>query len=149
MGSRGSRSFQAWPAAEEDPASCRACDPDPDPDPHIPESSSCLLLRPVRDLLVLPGSRCQDTSPPGTQLWETHCRFCIVCIIPLIISKTFIFNLCLPFPPFSLPLVGGWGLIESICHSVYCHPARNGDINILALPTSGKTLLVSAREKNK
>jgi len=47
-----------------------------------------------------------------------------------VISKTFYiqFVSLSPFPSFSLPLLGGWGLTESICHSLYCRPALNGDI---------------------
>ena len=53
----------------------------------------------------------------GTQLQETQYRFCIFCFISLIlniisiisvISKTFCIQfVSFPFPPFSLPLVGG------------------------------------------
>jgi len=67
---------------------------------------------------------------PSTRLQETQYRFCIFCIISLIInilslisvvSKTFYipFVSLSPFSSSSLLLVGGWGLIESICHSVY------------------------------
>jgi len=70
------------------------------------------------------------TPAPSTQLWETQCRFCIFCIISLIIniisiisamSITFYIQFVSrsPFSSFSLPLVGGWGLTESVCHSVY------------------------------
>jgi len=75
---------------------------------------------------------------PGTQLQETQCQFCVICIISLIIdiisiisviSKTFYIQFLhlSPFSSFSLPLVGGQGLTESICHSVYCRPALKGD----------------------
>jgi len=69
---------------------------------------------------------------PSTQLQETQYRFCIFCIISLlinIISKTFYIQSvsCCPFSSISLPLVRGWGLIESICHSVYCSLALNSD----------------------
>jgi len=61
------------------------------------------------------------TPAPGTQLWEVQYGFCIFYIISLniisIISKTFYINF-VSLSPFSLLLVGGWGLIESICHSV-------------------------------
>jgi len=124
--------LRPWPASEEDPACCPACDPDPDPDPCIPESSSCLLPSPVRDFLVLPG------SCPSTQLQETKYQFCIFCFISLIInnvsnisviSKTLYiqFVSLSPFSSFLLPLVGGQGLTESVCHSVYCRPALKGD----------------------
>jgi len=70
------------------------------------------------------------TSAPGTQLRETQFWFCMFCIISLIIhiittvsviSKIFYiqFVSLSPFSSFSLPLVGGWGLTESICRSVY------------------------------
>jgi len=67
------------------------------------------------------------TPAPGTQLRETQCQFCVFCFISLIIniisgiSKSFYnqFVSLSPFSSFSLPLVGGWGLTESICHSVY------------------------------
>jgi len=67
--------------------------------------------------------------------WETRYRFCIFCIISLIIHiisviiKTcYIQSVSLsPFSSISLPLVAGWGLTENICHSVYCRPALNGD----------------------
>jgi len=69
------------------------------------------------------------TTAPGTQLQESQYRFCLVYIIYLIniisiisvTSKTFYikFLSLSPFSSFSLSLVGGWGLIESICHSVY------------------------------
>jgi len=42
-----------------------AFDPDPDSNPCIPESSSCLLLRPVWDFLELPGSCWWGTSSPA------------------------------------------------------------------------------------
>ena len=70
------------------------------------------------------------TPAPGTQLWETQYRFCIFYIISLIIninsiisvlSKTFFiqFVSVSPFSSFSLPLLGGRGLTDSVCHSVY------------------------------
>jgi len=67
------------------------------------------------------------TSVPGTQLRETQYQFCIFYVVSLIIrtisviSKTFYikFASLSPFSSFSLPLVGGWGLTENICHSVY------------------------------
>jgi len=73
---------------------------------------------------------------PGIRLQETQYLFCIICIIWLIIniisiisaiSKTFYIQLVSlsPFSSLSLPLVGGWGLIESICHSVYWRPDLN------------------------
>jgi len=61
-GSWGSCSLLSWPASEEDPAHCSACDPDPGSDLCIPESSSCLLLRPAQDILVLPASCWKDAS---------------------------------------------------------------------------------------
>jgi len=68
---------------------------------------------------------------PSTQLLETQCQFCIFCVISLIINiisiisatnKTFYIRFVSlspfsSFSPFSLPLVGGWGLTESVCHS--------------------------------
>jgi len=124
-----SRFLHPWPPSEEDLARCSACNPDPDSCPCIPESSSCLLLRTVWDLLVLP-SGCWQEPARSTQLQETHYQFCIFYIISLIIniisiisiiSKTsyILFVSLSPFSSFSLSLVGGWGLIESICHSVY------------------------------
>jgi len=70
------------------------------------------------------------TPASSAQLREIQYPFCAFCIISLIIniisiisviSKTFSiqFLSLSPFSSFSLPLVGGWGLIESICHSVY------------------------------
>jgi len=67
---------------------------------------------------------------PGTQLWETRYQVCIICIISLIINIISIISVISktsyiqfvslsPFSSFSLPLVGGWGLTESVCHSVY------------------------------
>ena len=78
---------------------------------------------------LLVGRQC-----PGTQLRGTQYRFCIFCvIISLIINiiniicKTFYIQFVglSPFSSFSLPLVGGWALTESIGHSVYCCPAFN------------------------
>ena len=80
-GSRGPHSLHPWPASDEDPAYCPACDPDPDSDSCVPESSFLLLLRPVWDFLVLPGS-----CSCNTQLWETQYWFCIFCFISLIIN---------------------------------------------------------------
>ena len=78
-----SGSLRPWPASEDDPAPCRACDPDLDPSPWVPESSSRLLVSPVRDFLVLPGSCWRDTQ----------CRFCVFCFIPLnIISIISVIN---------------------------------------------------------
>jgi len=64
------------------------------------------------------------TPAPGTQLQETQCRFSVFYLISLIINTISIISK--PFyiqfvsvSPFSLPLVEEWGLIESICHSVY------------------------------
>jgi len=48
------------------PASCPACHPDAYSDPCIPESSSLLLLSPVQDFLVLPGSHWRNASLHGT-----------------------------------------------------------------------------------
>jgi len=70
---------------------------------------------------------------PGTQLQETQYWFCIFYIISLIIniisiiSKVFYiqFVSLSPFSSFSLPLVGGWGLTESLCHSVYWRSVFN------------------------
>jgi len=45
-----------------------------------------------------------------------------------VISKAGFYIQFVSLSPFSLPLVGGWGLIESICHSVYYCSALNGDI---------------------
>jgi len=45
---------------------CSACDPDPDPNLWIPESRSCLLVRPVQDFLVLPGCCWWDASTPAS-----------------------------------------------------------------------------------
>ena len=76
------------------------------------------------------------TPGPGTQLRKTPYRFCIFYIISLIInitgiisviSKTFYIKFGSLSSSFSLPQVGGWGLIESVCHSVYCCPALNCD----------------------
>jgi len=74
------------------------------------------------------------TPALGTQLRETRYRFCIFCIISLIniisvTSTTFYiqFVSLSPFYSCSLPLVGGWGFTESVCHSVYCCLALNGD----------------------
>ena len=61
-GSRWSRSPRPWPASEDNPTHGSACGPDPDSDLYIPESSSCLLPRPVWDCLVLPGSCWWDAS---------------------------------------------------------------------------------------
>ena len=52
----------------------------------------------------------------------------ILLVLFNVISKIFYIEfISLPFSPFSLPLVGGQGLIESIHHSVYCCPALHGD----------------------
>ena len=73
---------------------------------------------------------------PSTQLQETHWQFCTFYIISLnivsiisVISKTSCIHFVSlsPFSSFSLPLVGGWGLIQSICHSVYWRAALNFD----------------------
>jgi len=67
------------------------------------------------------------TPAPGTQLRETQYQFCVFCFISLIvniislingISKIFYiqFVSLSPFFSFSLPLLGGWGLTDSICH---------------------------------
>ena len=61
-GSQGSGSLCPWQPSEEDCPPCPACNPDPDSDPCIAEGSSCLLLCPVQDFLVLPGSCSQDSS---------------------------------------------------------------------------------------
>jgi len=58
--------------------------------------------------------------------------FCIISFIIStihVISKTFYvqFVSLSPFPV-SFPLVGGQGLTETICHSVYCLPAQNADL---------------------
>ena len=79
---------------------------------------------------LLAGCQC-----PGTQLQETQYRFCIFCIICLIINITSVISITSyiqlvslsPFSSFSLPLVGGWGLIESFCHPIYWCPALNRD----------------------
>jgi len=79
------------------------------------------------------------TPVPDTQLWETLCWFCIFCLISLIINIISViskpsYNQFLslsPFSSFSLSLVGGQGLTESVCCSVYCCPALNVDKVIL------------------
>ena len=79
-----------------------------------------------------------ERQHPGNKLWQTQYQFCIICIISLIIntisiisviSKTFYiqFLSLSAFSSFSFPLVGGWGLTESICHSVYWRPALNSE----------------------
>jgi len=72
-GSWGSFFLRPWPASEEDPARCPACDRDPDSDLWIPESSSHLLLSPVWDFLVSavqPLAGCQRPwhPTPGNSL---------------------------------------------------------------------------------
>ena len=75
--SQGSHSLCARPASEEDLARCPACDHDPDSNLCIPESSCCLLMSPVQDFLVLPGSCWWDANACSTQLWETQYHFYI------------------------------------------------------------------------
>ena len=137
-GSWGSRSLRPWLASEEDPAHCPTCDPDPDSDPCIPEPSSCLLPSPVQDCLVLPGSCWWDASTPAPNSRKLSISFVyfslfflllILLVLLVLLEKLFYIqfvSLSL-FSFFSLPLVGGWGLIENVCHSVYWHPALNCD----------------------
>ena len=89
--------------------------------------------------LGLPSAACQLLAGPQcpcTQLRETQYQFCIFYIISLniitiisVISKTFYitFVSLSPFSSFSLPLVGGWGLIDIVYHSVYWWPSLNCD----------------------
>ena len=53
-------------------------------------------------------------------------------MISSVISETFYIQFVSVslFSSFSLPLVGGQGLLESVCHSVYCHPALNCDTGV-------------------
>jgi len=44
----------------------------------------------------------------------------------MLLVKLFLYYICKSLSLFLL-WWGGWGLIESICHLVYCHPALNGD----------------------
>jgi len=70
------------------------------------------------------------TPAPSTQHRETQYQFCIFNIISLLINIISIINVISktsyiqfvgfsPFSSFSVPLVGGWGLTESLCHSAY------------------------------
>jgi len=102
------------------------CGPDPDSDPCIPESCSCLLLSPVWDFLVLPGSYWWDASAPAPDSGKVSigcvyfALFLLILLVLLMFLVKFLYSvlsLC-PFSSFSLPLVGGWGLIASICHAV-------------------------------
>ena len=93
-GSQGAHSLHPWLVSEEDPAPCPVCDPDPNCYLCIPEYSSHLLLSPVWDFLVLPGSWWWDTSPCNTQLRETQYWFCIFCFISLISIITVINKTC-------------------------------------------------------
>jgi len=95
---------------------------------------SCVqFLSTAESSLGLPGAAQQLLAGhecPSTELQEIQYRFCIFCIICLIIN---IFNIISaisetsyiqflslsPFSSFSFPLMGGWGLMESIYHSVY------------------------------
>ena len=101
-GSRGSRSLWPHPPSEEDPAPCPARDPDPDSDPCIPESSSCPLLSPVQDLLVLPGSCWRDARAPapnsrklsiGLVYFALFLLLFVLLVLLVLLVKLFIFNL--------------------------------------------------------
>jgi len=136
-GSWGSLSLHPWLPSEEDPAYCPACDPNVDSGPCIPESSSCLL--PAEASLGHLGAAQKllaGRQRPGTQLRETQYWLCIFCFISLFINIIVIISVIIktfyiqfvslsPFSSFSLSLVGGWGLIESACHSFYWNSALN------------------------
>ena len=113
-GSRGSHSLHPCPTSAEDPARCSACNLDPDSDPCIPESSSCLLPRPVRDFLVLPGRCWQDASAPAPNSEKLSIGFVyfvlfLLLLILLILLVSLVKLLILSFSPFSsfFPSSGG------------------------------------------
>jgi len=55
--------------------------------------------------------------------------FILLVLSVLLVKLFFVFHFVSlsPFFSFFLFLVGGWGLKESISHSVYCHPTLNCD----------------------
>ena len=126
-GSWGSLSLHPCSPSEEDPVHCSACNPDPDSDLCIPESSSSLQSRIAWCFLAAAGGTpgfCHPSLGKTVSVLYILCFSLIINIINIInvISKPLYIQLVSlsPFSSFSFRLVGGWALIESICHRVCC-----------------------------